>query len=175
MDIGKNELVAIIQYQLGALEGILRMEGMTLSHVKCHGALYNRARHDAEVAAAVVEAVGGYRDNLPLYVLPFSCVEEAAAHAGVPFVREAFADRAYHENGALVDRRRADAMVLDTDEVAKRVVDMAVNGKVTSVEGVRIKLNPDSICFHADTPPVIAFLESAHRSLSAAGIRVGTK
>ena len=173
MDIGKAELTAIVQYQIGALDGFLRAEGMTLSHVKCHGALYNRAGHDVQVAEAIVEAVAAYRRDLPLYVLPYSRIEEAARQAGIPCVREAFSDRAYHDGGALVDRRRTDAMVLDPKAVAERVLGMALRGEVTSVEGNPVKLDPGTICFHADTPPVMAFLENARRKLAEQGVSVG--
>lgn len=172
MDVGKDELKAIVQYQLGALDGFLRMEGMAISHVKCHGALYNRAGHDTQVASAVAEAVAEYRQGLPLYGLPFSCMEEAARLAGVPFVREAFSDRAYHDDGALVDRRRTDAMVTDPEAVSERVVRMALEGSVRSVEGNEVLLQPGTICFHADTPQVLGFLEESHRKLEKRGVRV---
>lgn len=173
MDIGKDELKAIVQYQLGALDGFLRMEGMAISHVKCHGALYNRCGHDAQVASAVAEAVAEYRQGLPLYGLPFSCMEDAAKQMGVPFVREAFSDRAYHDNGALVDRRRPDAMVTEPVAVSERVVRMGVHGSVRSVEGNDVVLEPGSICFHADTPQVMGFLEASHRKLQEHGVSVG--
>jgi len=173
MDIAKDELKAIIQYQLGALDGFLRIEGMTLSHVKCHGALYNRAGRDQQVAEALAEAVAEYREGLPLYGFPFSAMEEAAKRVGVPFVREAFSDRAYHDNGALVDRRRADSMVVEPQAVVDRVVRMATEGVVRSVEGKDVALNPGSICFHADTPPAVAFLEGSRDRLGERGINVG--
>ena len=173
MDIARDELKAIIQYQIGALDALLRMEGMTLSHVKCHGALYNRAGRDKQIAEALVEAVAEYREGLPLYGFPFSIMEETAQRIGVPFVREAFSDRAYHDNGMLVDRRRADSMIVDPAAVVERVIRMATEGVVRSVEGKDVALQPSSICFHADTPPAIAFLEGARNQLQALGVQIG--
>ncbi len=172
MDMGSEELQAIVQYQLGALEGFLRMEGMMLHHVKCHGALYNRAVKDQVVADAVVEAVVRYREGLPLYGFPYSCLEQAAERFGVPFVREAFSDRAYHENGSLVDRRRGDAMITDPALVIARVLRMAREGRVDTVEGSDIELNPATICFHADTPAVLEFLEGSIRILKSHNVVV---
>jgi len=172
MDIGPDELKAIVQYQIGALDGFLRVEKMTISHVKCHGALYNRAGHDMQVARAIAEAIAEYQQGLPVYGLPFSCMEEAAGQVGIPFIREAFSDRAYHDDGALVDRRRTDAMVTDPQAVSERVVGMALHGTVRSVEGNDVVLRPGTICFHADTPNVLHFLEEAHRKLNDKGIRV---
>lgn len=172
MEMAPAELQAVVQYQLGALDGFLRMEGMTLHHVKCHGALYNRAAEDASVADPLAEAVAGYRGDLPIYGLPGSCLEHAAARAGIPFVAEAFSDRAYHANGTLVDRVRTDAMVLDPSTVAERVLGMARSGTVSPVDGAPISVGPGTICFHADTPGVVDFLTQSRQRLRDAGIRV---
>ena len=72
----------MVQYQLGALEGFLKMEGLKLNHVKCHGALYNRSIKHQVIADALVEAVARYRPDLPIYGFPYSCVEHAAAREG---------------------------------------------------------------------------------------------
>lgn len=172
MDLTPEEIQAMVQYQLGALEGFLQMEDMSLHHVKCHGALYNRSVEDQIVADAVADAVAAYRSDLPLYGFPHSCMEEAANRAGVPFVREAFSDRAYHHSGALVDRRRPDSMILDPQAVADRVVQMAKSGTVATIDGNEIALEPTTICFHSDTPNVIGFLEKSHAALGREGIRV---
>lgn len=173
MDLAPAELRAVVQYQLGALDGLLRMEGMVLHHVKCHGALYNRAVKDDVVATALAEAVAEYRADLALYGFPDSCMEHAAKRIGLPFLREAFSDRAYHSDGSLVDRRRRDAMVLDADTVGARVLEMAASGTVATVEGERFVLDPDTICFHADTPDVLGFLAASIAALEHA--RIGVK
>jgi len=172
MDLSPGELQAVVQYQLGALDGFLRIEGMTLHHVKCHGALYNRAVKDQVVANALAEAVAAYRRDLPLYGFPFSCMEDAAKRVGIPFVRESFSDRAYHADGRLVDRRRTDSMILDPAAVAQRVLEMVKSGTVGTIEGARIELAPGTVCFHADTPNVLGFLTASHAALRHAGIAV---
>lgn len=172
MDLTPGEIQAVVQYQLGALDGFLKMEGMTLHHVKCHGALYNRAVKDEIVANALAEAVAAYRGDLPLYGFPFSCMEDAAKRVGIPFVRESFSDRAYHADGQLVDRRRSDSMIFDPTAVGERVVEMATAGTVSTVDGERITLSPGTICFHADTPNILRFLSESHAKLKEAGIRI---
>ncbi len=87
-------------------------------------------------------------------------------------MREAFSDRAYHQDGSLVDRRRADSMIFKPAAVAERVVEMAKDGTVVTVEGARVSLTPRTICFHADTPGVMDFLVQSHAALNNAGIRV---
>ncbi|HYF40218.1 MAG TPA: 5-oxoprolinase subunit PxpA [Gemmatimonadales bacterium] len=172
MELAPAEIEAIVQYQVAALDGLLRVEGIELHHVKCHGALYNRAAKDPIVASAVAAAVAAFRRDLPLYGLPGSCLEEAAIHLGIPFLREAFADRAYHQDGSLVDRRRSDAMILDADAVAQRVLRMAQSGTIVTIEGAELSLDPQTICFHSDTPNVFDFLEKSRRALESAGVRL---
>ncbi len=172
MELSPGDLKAMLQYQFGVLEGFLRIYRLPLSHVKCHGALYNRSMSDETLARTVAEAVAEYDPAIPLYGLPDSALQTAAEWLGVPFVREGFADRAYHQNGQLVDRRRDDAMVLDPEAVAQRVTDMAREGTVTTIDGPVIKIDPQTVCFHPDTPGMMAMLESTRQHLTEAGITV---
>src|SRR5918994_3598578 len=75
MEIPARELKAIIQYQLGAVAGLLATQGLSLHHVKCHGSLYNRSMIDESLAVSVAEAVAEYDASLPLYGLPDSALE----------------------------------------------------------------------------------------------------
>lgn len=175
MEVPARELKAIIQYQTGAVVGILATCGLPLHHVKCHGALYNRSMVDESLAGTVAEAVAEYDASLPLYGLPDSALEDAAWRLGLPFWREGFADRAYHEDGSLVDRDRGDAMVLDAHQVAGRVVRMAKEGSVVSVEGTEVPVMPRTICFHPDTPGMMPMLEEARQLLAEAGITVDSE
>lgn len=108
------------------------------------------------MAKALAEAVAAYRSELPLYGFPKSCMEDAAKAAGIPFVREAFAHRAYHTD----------------DAVAERVTEMAKSGKVKTIEGDSISLLPKTICFHADTPDVMGFLEKSMAALKKINIQI---
>jgi len=172
MELAPADLSAVIQYQIGALSGLAATRGVALSHVKAHGVLYNRAMDDPGLARSLCEAVAEYDAGLPVFGLPGSAVEDAAAAAGLPFRREAFSDRAYHADGRLVDRARPDAMILDPDAVARRVVAMAVDGVVESVEGEPVELAPQTLSFHADSPGAYAMLEKAVTALLEAGVAV---
>ena len=112
MDVPPDELAAEVAYQIGALEVFARAAGTAVAYVKPHGALYNRAVHDAEQAAAVVAGVR-LAGELPVLGLPGSQLLTAAARAGLGTVCEAFADRAYTAAGTLVSRREPGAVVED--------------------------------------------------------------
>jgi UPF0271 protein len=171
MDVPPAELAAEVAYQIGALEVFARAAGASVAYVKPHGALYNRAVGDAEQAAAVVQGVvlaGG----LPVLGLPGSQLLAAATAAGLRAVTEAFADRAYTAQGALVPRREPGAVVDEPEEVVTRAVRIASGGGVTSVDGTRVRIAARSLCVHGDTPGAAQLAVRVRQALEAAGLRV---
>jgi UPF0271 protein len=160
MDIAPAELTADVLYQIGALEGFCRAAGARLSYVKPHGALYNRIVDDEQQAKAVCTAITRYADGLPLLTLPKSVAADVAQAAGLPVVYEGFADRAYTDDGKLVPRTQAGAVLTDPDAVAAHAVQLARGGTVRS------------ICVHGDTPGAVALAKAARSALESAGIQL---
>jgi UPF0271 protein len=143
-----------------------------VAYVKPHGALYNRVVHDERQAAAVVEGVLLADATLPVLGLPGSRLLELAGKAGLPAVPEAFADRAYTEEGTLVPRGRDGAVVTDPEAVEERSVSLARSGTVTSLSGTPIEVRARSLCLHGDTPGAVELARRVRRRLEAAGVRV---
>jgi 5-oxoprolinase (ATP-hydrolysing) subunit A len=170
IDLEPEELCAEVLYQLAAVDGIARAMGGRVSYVKPHGALYNRVCRDREQAAAVVEAVADYDPTLPVLTLPNSVVHAVAADAGVPTVAEAFADRAYTGDGALVSRRLPGAVIHDAAAVSARAVRMAVSGTVASADGPDVPVAARSLCVHGDTPDAVHLARTVRDELLAAGV-----
>lgn len=171
MEVPAPELAAEVAYQIGALDVFARAAGTPVAYVKPHGALYNRAVHDAEQAAAVVEGVllaGG----LPVLGLPGSQLLSAAAGAGLRAVPEAFADRAYTAQGTLVPRREPGAVLEEPDEVVTRAVRIASGGGVAAADGTQVRIAARSLCVHGDTPGAAQLAARVRRALEAAGLRV---
>ncbi|WP_049573039.1 LamB/YcsF family protein [Nonomuraea sp. SBT364] len=171
MDVEPEELCAEVLYQLAAVDGIARAMGGRVSYVKPHGALYNRICRDREQAEAVIDAVADYDPSLPVLTLPGSVVHTVAAAEGVPTVAEAFADRAYTADGALVPRRSPGAVLHDAADVSARAVRMAVSGSVTSVDGAEVPVKARSLCVHGDTPDAVHLARTVRDDLLAAGSR----
>ena len=121
-----------------------------------------------------MDAVRDVDDALPLLVLPGSEIERQARAAGLRTVREAFADRGYTPQATLVPRTEAGAVLHDADEIAARVVRMAVEGVVEAVDGSLVAVDAQSICVHGDTPGALAIAERVRRALEEAGLRVGS-
>ena len=170
LDVDGATLAAEVLYQVGALRAMARAAGADVEYVKPHGALYNAVVHHEEQAAAVVAAVVDYDRTLPVLGLPGSAWLRLAGEAGLTTVHEAFADRAYTPEGTLVSRRLPGAVLHDADEIARRCVAMATGEPVTDVEGGLLRLAPDSICVHGDTPGAVAIARQVRGALTAAGL-----
>ncbi|AWI29264.1 LamB/YcsF family protein [Streptomyces sp. ICN441] len=172
MDVPADELAAEVAYQIGALEVFARAAGTRVSYVKPHGALYNRVVHDERQAEAVVEGVLLTGERLPLLGLPGSALHAAAGQAGLPVVAEAFADRAYEQDGTLVPRGREGSVLTDPDAVVERSVAMARFGVVTSHCGRPVGVRARSLCLHGDTAGAVELARRVRGRLEESGIRV---
>ncbi|MEU4776305.1 5-oxoprolinase subunit PxpA [Micromonospora sp. NPDC023633] len=164
------ELRDEVTYQLGALEAFCRLFGTRVRYLKPHGALYHAAACDEAQAAALVAAVGGYDDQLPLLCPPGSVLAQLAAGAGLRVVAEGFADRGYLPNGSLVPRTAPGSLVTDPDEVAARAVRMATERSVVAVDGSVVPCPVESICLHGDTPGAVRCAELVRAALIDAGV-----
>ncbi|MGY1714523.1 LamB/YcsF family protein [Geodermatophilus sp. SYSU D01106] len=170
VDVEPDALTQDVLYQVGALEAFARVAGTRVRYVKPHGALYNAIVTHEEQAAAVVRAVVDYDRTLPVLGLPGSAFLRLAADAGLRTVAEAFADRAYTPEGTLVSRRLPGAVLTDADEITRRCVAMATGGEVRDVDGGLLRLAPDSICVHGDTPGAVDIARRVRSALTDAGV-----
>ncbi|MFE9992019.1 LamB/YcsF family protein [Streptomyces sp. NPDC005381] len=172
MDVPSDELAAEVAYQIGALEVFARAAGSRVAYVKPHGALYNRVVHDEEQAAAVVEGVVLASAALPVLGLPSSRFLKVAERAGLPVVTEAFADRAYTQEGTLVPRTEEGAVITDAEAVVERSLGLARSGTVTARSGERVPVRARSLCLHGDTPGAVGLARRVRERLESSGVRV---
>lgn len=156
MNASPEEIKADIIYQIGALRAICRAEGLSLQHVKAHGALYNMAARDIRIAVAIAEAVRAVDAELFMVCLACSPMVEAARLTGTRHVEEAFADRAYTNEGTLVPRSQTGAVIHDPGAVAERALALVKHQRITTIEGVEIPLKVQTICVHGDNPEAVA-------------------
>jgi len=170
IDYDPDELRDDVLYQLAALDGLARVEGVRVRYVKPHGALYNTVVSDEVQAAAVVAAVAAYDGSLPVLGLPGSALLRLAAAAGLRAVPEGFADRGYLASGALVPRTRPGALVTEPDLVAQRAVRMAVAGTILAIDGSEIACAVESLCVHGDTPGAVDLATAVRAALTGAGV-----
>lgn len=172
MRLTLDELRTTFIYQIGALAAFVRAQGATLQHVKGHGALYNMAVNDEAQSRAIAEAITSVDPKLIVVVLHGSVMERATRAAGARVALEAFADRGYTRDGTLVSRSHPQALIKDPDAVARRVVRMVTENVVDAVDGAEVRLRPDTICFHGDTPGAPQLARAARDALRRAGVDV---
>lgn len=172
MDVSPQEVYDIVVYQIGALSAFAAAAGVSVRHVKPHGALYNMAARDRALSDAIARAVRDVDAELLLFGLAGSVMLEAASNAGIRGVSEVFADRNYSGDGSLVSRRRDDAMLKDAGAVSERTVRMVKEGLITTVDGNDISVRADTICIHGDGPHALEFASTVKLGMQAAGIEI---
>jgi len=170
IDVAPEDLHADVVYQIGALHGLARVAGTSVSYVKPHGALYNTIVTNREQAAAVAEAVSAVDVGLPVLGLAGSVFFDEAQRRGLRTVPEAFADRAYRPDGQLVSRREPGAVLHDAAAIAERVLTMVTGRSVTAVDGSAVALQVESVCVHGDSPGAVQIASAVSDRLKADGI-----
>mgnify|MGYP001812648236 FL=1 len=152
MNLSADEIIANLQYQVAALEGMAHSQGMELSHVKPHGALYNDMMARSEVRAAIMEAVASYHRPLALMLQATPEADQHRAEAenfGIRLLFEAFADRCYDDDGKLLSRSRPGA-VHERQRMLEQVQQLQRDGTVTTVSGRVLPMQADTLCVHGD-------------------------
>jgi UPF0271 protein len=168
-----REVEDLVAYQIGALAAIAAAQGMRLSHVKPHGALYNMAARDPDLADAIARATAAVDRSLLLFGLPGSKSLDAARRHGVRAVSEAFADRAYRQDGSLVPRSERGAVIDDAHQVVERAVTIARERMVVAADGTRVPLDVETICVHGDTRGAAELASRIRKALIDVGVQVG--
>lgn len=162
MKMSRDELSAIILYQVGALKAFLDAEGMPLNHVKPHGSLYGVSARDESVANAICDAAAVF--GVPLLGMAGTMHERVYTSRGIPFLAEYYTDLDYADDGALIITREHEAK--DPTEVARRAVRAVKEGKATSISGKDIPMRADCICVHSDTPGAVDLAKVVHDALA---------
>ena len=157
MDLGGDPLVALVTEQLSALARLAREEGAQLTHVKPHGALYNRSAADEATAESVARAVAEFDRNLALVGLAGSFSTAMARRYGLRSIDELFADRRYGEDGFLIPRGEPGASIESVEEAADQALALARSGR------------GESICVHGDGAQALAFARAIRARLLGAG------
>lgn len=173
MKISPEEAYNMVIYQIGALYGFIKSEGGKMQHVKPHGALYNMAAKDSELARAIAEAVYKVDPELILFGLAGSQLIIQGEKIGIKTASEVLADRTYQIDGSLTPRSHAGAMVTDTDKAVIRVERMIKEGVVMCQQGEDIKIKADTICVHGDGEQALDFTRKIRKYLEKSGIVAG--
>ena len=172
LKISAREVSAFVFEQIAVLDEIAKRWGAKIAHVKPHGALYNQAVHDGELAAAIAEGVARWNRDIALVGLAGSPMLGVFRRAGLSVAAEAFADRRYEADGTLRSRKYNDALIRDPHEAGKQAVSIATQNSVVAHNGSTIRLTAETICIHGDTPGADKIAAAVVTALKQAGVSV---
>ena len=159
-----NELLDTVRKQIQLLVDISADNGVTLSHVKPHGALYNRAVIDEDIAQTIGEAIIQVDPLLKVMGLAGSKMLSVFGDLGLDIMAEAFADRTYEPDGTLRNRKFNDALITDPNQAAQQTLAI-INGYVVSVDGTEVPIEAQTLCIHSDTPNAVFIAEAVKESI----------
>jgi UPF0271 protein len=169
--MSSDEVKHMVLYQVGVCGAILKSEGVRMQHVKPHGALYNLAAVEPDVADAVAMAVKQWDSDCILVGLAGSELIRAGIEAGLRVAHEVFADRAYMADGQLVPRTEAGAVLHDQSAIAGRLIDMVRDHRVMAIDGTSVAIQADTVCVHGDNPNAVPIIQRLVADCREAGIR----
>lgn len=172
MSITPAEAKAYVLYQVSALNGFVKAAGGTLQHVKPHGALYNMAALDYDLARGIAEGVHAVNPDLILMGLAGGELIKAGKDVGLQTASEVFGDRRYTADGKLMDRSIEGALIHDKKVAANQILDMVLHGKVRTENGEEVQLKADSICVHGDNVEAVELVKEIRRLLTDKGVEL---
>lgn len=172
MVISPKEAYAYVTYQLGALSAFCKQAGATIQHVKPHGALYNMAGKDYELAKGICQAIYDFDPEIILLGLSGSQMINAGCDIGLKCANEFFADRAYEDDGSLRARSKEGSMITDENIAIERIIKVLKTGTVTTYSGNELSLKIDSVCVHGDNVHALEFVRIIRERLTAEGITI---
>jgi len=174
MNLAPAEVRQLIVDQLDALQRVCESVGAKIRHVKPHGALYNQAAKDHELAAAAVQAVAEWDSQLIYYGLSGSEMITAAEKVGLSTASEVFADRTYRSDGSLTPRSEPNALINEPETSVTQVLDMIRYGRVRSTDAIMVAIKSETICLHGDGEHAIEFASTIRESLESNGIKIAS-
>lgn len=162
MRMSRDEVAALTIYQTAALAGFLKAEGMELSHIKPHGALFGMAQNEPAVAEGLADAANVF--GVPVIAFSDCFMSEVFTRRGIPFSCEFYVDLDYGDDGRQVISREHPPIVAEI--VAQRVRRAIEDGLTTAISGKDVAVTAESICVHSDTPNAIAVARAVHDELN---------
>lgn len=172
MKLSESEISDILLYQISALKGICEALGGKLHHVKPHGALYNQAAKQPNIARAIAETVKRIDETLVLVGLSGSYLISEAEKVGLRTASEVFADRTYQPDGTLTPRSQPNALITNVSDAVNQVLQMINDQTVTATDGSIVPIKAETICIHGDGAHALEFAKALNLKLRENGIEI---
>jgi UPF0271 protein len=170
LKVAPGEVAESVFEQVQSLAEVAARCGARVVHVKPHGALYNQAVRDRELAGAIAQGVARWSRDVVLVGLAGSSMLEVFRDAGFAVAAEAFADRRYEPDGTLRSRKFEDALIRDPTAAGRQALGMVERGTVFASDGSEVAVAAQTICIHGDTPGAPQIAAQVARALRQAGV-----
>ena len=172
IQMAPEEIYNMMIYQVGALKTFCNISEVKMQHVKPHGALYNIAAKDKNIAEAICKAVYDIDPSIIIFGLACSHLITEAERLGLQTAQEVFADRNYMPDGALTPRTMSNAVIHNADFAVKRVIQMITEQTVQAIDGTVIPIKADTVCVHGDEPTALLFVQNLVKELEDNNITI---
>ena len=166
INISPSELSFSIISQIESLETIANSYGVTLNHIKAHGALYNQMIDDADLSNFYLDTIKEFKSKYSIYIPYKSEIENIALERGFSIVYEAFGDRNYNDDLSLVSRDDENALITDPEAVLEHINTMKESDTVKTLNGNFQKIKFETICIHSDTNNSIDILKKINKEFN---------
>ncbi|MGC2235176.1 MAG: 5-oxoprolinase subunit PxpA [Pyrinomonadaceae bacterium] len=172
MKMSAQEIFDVVLYQISAIKGICEAFGTRMHHVKPHGALYNQAAKDADLAESIAKAVKSLDEKLIFYGLSGSFLISEAEKLGLKTASEVFSDRTYKNDGSLTPRSESNALIKNADEAVRQVLQMIQTQTVTAANGETIPIKAETVCIHGDGANALEFARTIRQKLIENNVKI---
>jgi len=174
LSLSSEAIADSVYTQVRAIAEIAARKGVSLAHVKPHGALYNQAVHNRELAKAIANGVARWKTDIVLVGLAGSPMLDVFREAGFPVAAEAFADRRYEPDGTLRSRKHEDALIHDPAEAGRQALRIVEQGIVVARDGTIVPVSAQTICIHGDTPGAAQIAVAVAQTLRQGGVQLAS-
>lgn len=170
MNLSEEEITQLVLYQIGALQSLCEAQNTQVDYVKPHGALYNTMMKNETVFIAILKALSSLKQKLSLMVLANNNAEayqQLADQYAVPLLFEAFADRAYADDGNLLPRNLEGAVLEDNDAIRLQIKRLIMHNEIISYSGKVLSIHADTLCVHGDNTQALASVKSIRNLINS--------
>ena len=172
MSLSTTQVFELVTEQISRMNDAAIAAGGYLAHVKPHGALYNQAAQDRELAAAIAEAVAAFNEDLVVFGVSGTVCIVVAERCGLTAASEVFADRTYTSEGTLTPRTQPNALIESDDAALAQALQMVREGSVRATDGAVIPVRAESICLHGDGAHAVQFARAIRAELERKGVTI---
>jgi UPF0271 protein len=170
--ISISQLLQGLKQQIGQLLVLAKSLGLTIHHIKFHGALYNDIENNQPLAQVIANFCFEFYPSLKILGLAGGTLASSCRKLNHPFIAEGFMDRRYLSNGQLVPRSQDGAVIKSKHEVITQAIALAKNKAINTHDNKSISPQVNSICLHGDNPNAFELAQTLFYSLNQENMKL---